>query len=79
MKLVTTQVSWVRAGRLPDFNTMVSWVFFNREGPNTETSQHSILVIAELNVLTRTEGAARALIERTVLVECAIANGIPHY
>ena len=58
---------------------MVSWVFFNREDPEYRNFAAFDLVIAELNVLTRTKGAARALIERTVLVERAIANGIPHH
>lgn len=78
MKLVTTQ--FMGSSRLlPDSNTMVSWVFFNREDPEYRNFAAFDLVIAELNVLTRTEGAARALIERTVLVERAIANGIPHH
>jgi hypothetical protein len=62
---------------LPSANDTASWVFFQREQPDYRNFTAFDFVVSELNALTRSEGAGRALIERNVLVERAVAKGIP--
>jgi hypothetical protein len=64
---------------LPDGNTTISWMFLTREEPEYRNFAAFDFVFAELNALVRAEGAARALLQRSVLVERAIANGIDRH
>ena len=62
---------------LPSPNETTSWVFFYPEDPEYRNFDAFDFVVNELNALTRSEGAAKALIARDVLVERAVAKGIP--
>jgi len=62
---------------LPSPQQRASWAFVFSEDPEYRNISAFDFVVAELNSLTRSEGAARALIQRSVIVERAIANGIP--
>jgi hypothetical protein len=62
---------------LPSSNDRASWSSFFPEDPEYRNFAAFDFVVTELNALTRSEGSARALIERGVLVERAVAKGIP--
>jgi hypothetical protein len=62
---------------MPLEQDMLQWAFFFPEDPDYKDYAALDLVFEELNLLLRTEGEARAQIERSVLVERAVANGIP--
>lgn len=62
---------------LPSPQDTASWVFFFPEEPEYRNFAAFDFVVTELNSLTRSEGSARALIERGVLVERAVAKDIP--
>jgi hypothetical protein len=64
---------------LPDASTAASWIFLSREEPDYRNFQAFDFVVAELNALARAEGAARALLQRSVMVERAVAKGIPRH
>jgi hypothetical protein len=55
------------------------WVFFFPENPEYKDYAALDFVFDELNLLLRSEGKARAQIERNVLVERAVAKGIPRH
>ena len=76
MRFVTTQYFGVTK-LLPDDNHTASWVFFFPEEPDFRNFTAFDFVVVELNALMKSEGSARALIARGVLVERAIARGIP--
>jgi hypothetical protein len=63
---------------LSDQDTAI-WPAFFLEDPDYKDFDALDLVFNELNLLLRSEGEARAAIERTVLVERAIAKGIQRY
>ena len=73
---VTTAFFGVRK-LLPSPQETGLWACFFPEEPDYRNFEAFDFVVAELNALTRSEGAARASIERNVLVERAIANGVP--
>jgi hypothetical protein len=75
LRYVTTQYTGGKR-LLPDGNTTASWVFFTREEPDYRNFDAFDFVVAELNALARAEGAARALLQRSVMVERAVAKGI---
>lgn len=54
-----------------------SWVFFFPEHPDYRNIDAFDYIISELNMMTRNVGSAQAVIERNVLVERAVAKGIP--
>ncbi|QXX74349.1 hypothetical protein [Methylovirgula sp. HY1] len=56
-----------------------SWVFFFPEEPDYRNFDAFDFVVEEINALTRSEGAVKALIERNVLVERALAKGISRH
>ena len=62
---------------LPSPTETSSWVFLFPEEPEYRNFAAFDFVVDQLNNLVRDEGAARALIERTVLVERAFNKGIP--
>jgi hypothetical protein len=64
---------------LPDRSTTTSWVFFQRENPDYRNFDAFDFVVGELNALARAEGAAKARLQRSVLVERAIAKGISRH
>ena len=64
---------------LPDADTTTSWVFFFREEPDFRNFQAFDFVVGELNALTKAVGSAHALIDRSVMVERAIAEGISRH
>ena len=64
---------------LPSRQETQSWVFYFPEEPEYRNFAAFDFVVAELNALTRSEGAAKAVIQRNVLVERAVAKGIPRH
>ena len=64
---------------LPTRQETQSWVFYFPEEPDYRNFEAFDFVVDALNALTRSEGAARALIERNVLVERAFAKGISRH
>ena len=54
---------------------VTNWVFFFHEDPDYRNLHAFDFVINELNKLVRSEGAARAAIDRQVLVERAVSKG----
>ena len=62
---------------LPSEQEAASWVFLQPEEPEYRNFAAFDFVVEELNAMTRAEGGARAAIARDVLVERAIAKGIP--
>ncbi len=66
-----------KAKLLPAPSDLASWRVLQREKPDYRNFEAFDFVVKELNALTRSEGAAKASIERSVLVERAIARGIP--
>lgn len=71
-------VAFLGSRRLvPSPSDLQSWIFFFPEDPDYRDFEAFDFVVAELNSLVKSEGAARALIERSVLVQRAFANGIP--
>jgi hypothetical protein len=64
---------------LPDKNETAAWVFFFPEDPEYRNFDAFDFVIAELNALAKAEGAARALLQRSVMVERAVAKGISRH
>ena len=65
-------------GRLvPDRNTAARWLFFSpQEDPDYRNIQAFDFVISELNKIVRANGAAGALLDRSVVVERAVAAGL---
>jgi hypothetical protein len=61
---------------LPDQATTSSWMFLQREDPDYRNFGAFDFVVSELNALARAEGAARAHLQRGVLIERAAAKGI---
>ena len=61
---------------LPSPQETQSWVFLFPEEPEYRNFAAFDFVVAELNALTRLEGGAKAMIQRSVLVERAMAKGI---
>ncbi len=78
LRFVTTP-HFGSARLLPDKNEMASWVFFSREDPDYRNFDAFDFVIAELNALAKADGATRALLQRSVMVERAAAGGIPRH
>ena len=64
---------------LPSPQQRQSWVFIFPEEPEYRNFAAFDFVVAELNALTRSEGAAKAMIDRSILVERAISKGILHH
>jgi hypothetical protein len=64
---------------LLDSDTTTSWVFLEREDPEYRNFDAFDFVIEELNVLARAEGAAQALLQRSVMVERAVAKGLQRH
>lgn len=62
---------------LPNPIDRQSWIFFFPEEPDYRNFEAFDFVVSELNALTRSEGIARARIERSVLVQRGAAKGIP--
>lgn len=62
---------------LPDDNTVASWVFFFHEEPDYRNFDAFDFVVSELNARARADGAANARLERSLVVERAVAKGIP--
>lgn len=62
---------------LPSPQETQSWVFYFPEEPDYRNFEAFDFVVEELNGLMRSQGASRALIERSVLVERGAARGIP--
>src|SRR5216683_6000438 len=62
---------------LPDRNTLASWVFLSHEDPEYRNFDAFDFVVSELNARARADGAANARLERSLVVERAIAKGIP--
>jgi hypothetical protein len=75
MGFVTTQY-FGRAGHklLPNDDDLTSWVFLFLEEPEYRNFDAFDFVVSELNALTRSQGAGRALIERSILVERGVAS-----
>jgi hypothetical protein len=65
-----------RSRIVPSEPDTTQWVFFFPENPEFKDYAALDLVFDELNLRLRSEGEARAQIERSVLVERAIAKGI---
>jgi len=61
---------------LPDSNTVASWVFLSREDPEYRNFDAFDFVVSELNARARADGAANARLERSLVVERAVAKGI---
>jgi len=78
LRFVTTQ-HFATKRLLPDHGTTASWIFFTREEPDYRNFDAFDFVISELNALARAEGAASALMQRSVMVERAVAKGIPRH
>lgn len=68
-----------RARMLPSDQDTRSWVFFFPEEPEYKNFHALDFVFDELNLLTRSEGAGKAMIERNVLVERAAAKAVPRH
>jgi hypothetical protein len=62
---------------LPDDNTVLSWAFLFPEEPEYRDFSAFDFVVSELNSRVRADGAANAHLERSVVVERAVAKGIP--
>src|SRR5277367_3682969 len=54
---------------LPSPRDTLTWAFFFPEDPEFRNFTAFDFVVSELNALTRSQGSAKALIERNVLVE----------
>ena len=78
LRFVTTQHFGTKR-LLPDHGTAASWAFFTREEPDYRNFDAFDFVISELNALARAAGAASALMQRSVMVERAVAKGIPRH
>ena len=61
---------------VPDEHTQASWVFYLPEDPDLRDFPAFDFVVSELNDRVRADGAARAQLERNVIVERAVAKGI---
>jgi hypothetical protein len=57
--------------------TRASWVFFFHEEPEYRNFDAFDFVVSELNARVKADGARNAELERSVVVERALANGIP--
>ena len=76
MRYATTQ--FIGSKRiLPDDNTLASWVFLSHEEPDYRNFDAFDFVVSELNARARADGAGKARLERSIVVERAIAKGIP--
>ena len=65
---------------VPDEGMMTFWnIFMFRETPDYRNLDAFDFVYAEMNTLIRSEGIARATIERSVLVERGVAKNIPRH
>jgi hypothetical protein len=74
-RLSTRQLSGDRLG--PDEQTIAHWqIFAWKEEPDYRVIPAFDFVASQFNELIRAEGAARARVERSVLVERAVAGGI---
>jgi hypothetical protein len=62
---------------LPDDNTVASWTFLFPEVPEYRDFSAFDFVVSELNSRGQADGAANAHLERSVVVERAVAQGIP--
>jgi hypothetical protein len=71
-----TRQFWGAKRILPDDATQASWVFFSREEPEYRNFEAFDFVVSELNARARADGAAKAQLERSIVVERAIAKGI---
>lgn len=78
LRFVTTQF-FGRKRLVPDQSTTASWIFLQREDPDYRNFDAFDFVVAELSALARAEGAAKALLQRNVMVERAVAKGIPRH
>jgi hypothetical protein len=78
LRFVTTQYFGAKR-LLPDPGTTASWVFLSREEPDYRDFDAFDFVVGELNTLARAEGAAKALLQRSVMVERAVAKGISRH
>ncbi|MDR3489797.1 MAG: hypothetical protein P4M05_33525 [Bradyrhizobium sp.] len=56
---------------------LATWVFYFPEEPDLRNFQAFDFVISELNDRVKADGAGRAQLSRTVMVERAVAKGIP--
>jgi hypothetical protein len=69
-----------QAGEIGDALRFVTTpYFFSREDPDYRNFDAFDFVVAELNALARAEGAARALLQRSVMVERATIKDIPRH
>lgn len=64
---------------LPSHHDLQFWRFYFQEEPDYRNFTAFDFVVSQLNALVRSEGAARAAIERSVLVERGAAQGIPRH
>jgi hypothetical protein len=78
--MLHTEADNSRNGKLiPSSRERMSWIFLSPEEPEYRNFQAFDFVFAELNALTRSAGAAKALVERRVLVERAMAKGFSRH
>jgi hypothetical protein len=61
---------------LPDQQTTMLWQFFLPQEPEYRNFNAFDFVVAELNALARAEGAAKAQLERAIVVKRAVSQGI---
>jgi len=78
LRFMTTQ-DFSQNRLLPDESVTGSWMFLHREDPDYRNFDAFDFVVAELNALARSEGAANTLLQRSVIVERAVAKGIPRH
>jgi hypothetical protein len=64
---------------VPAEQDTTQWAFFFPENPEYKDYAALDFVVGELNLRLRSEGEARAQIEHSVLVECAVAKGIQRH
>src|SRR5712664_666000 len=62
---------------LPDRNTVAFWQFLSAEDPEYRNFDAFDFVVSELNAKAKADGATAARLERNLVVERAVANGLP--